>query len=309
MSDNIKIAVQFFGHLRTYEQCAASIQQNLLNLFDCDVFMHTWSETESQTQTWRNEKCCVKPVDKKTKEKIKNLFHPKKILIETQNPDTSGKTLSCLHNQGQSLISVQGIKYMQLSQKKVNALRQKYQKENNIKYDYVVMLRPDIRLLSPFRLQDWNHEIISSVTCPTRFCAINGFSQSKSFAFGSDLASDILFFAKPETMDQIINLSDNINFDTDAKIWNPESFITDKLFKNGIATLNLHYYIDRNWEIVRCPLKTKKLRKRLIRIKLSFRQLKINLFPILAKNWFTLKFTLISFFTFELTIGKKTCLM
>ena len=77
MTQNIKIAVQFFGHLRTFEKCAPSIQQHILSKFDCDVFMHTWSDTEHSTQTWHNSKSKISKVNEKILEKITRAYNPK----------------------------------------------------------------------------------------------------------------------------------------------------------------------------------------------------------------------------------------
>ena len=53
----MKIAVCFFGHLRTFKRCAPYIKKNLLNHYDCDLFMHTWSEYNHNTKTWHDNKC------------------------------------------------------------------------------------------------------------------------------------------------------------------------------------------------------------------------------------------------------------
>ena len=48
----MKIAVCFFGHLRTFKRCAPYIKFNLFKHYDCDLFMHTWSDYNHQTKTW-----------------------------------------------------------------------------------------------------------------------------------------------------------------------------------------------------------------------------------------------------------------
>ena len=49
--DFMKIAVCFFGHLRTFKECAKHIKHNLLDKYDCDLFMHTWSTYNHHTKT------------------------------------------------------------------------------------------------------------------------------------------------------------------------------------------------------------------------------------------------------------------
>ena len=48
----MKIAVQFFGHLRTFMDCYNSINENLLNRYDADVFFYTWDRLDHNTKTW-----------------------------------------------------------------------------------------------------------------------------------------------------------------------------------------------------------------------------------------------------------------
>lgn len=309
MPQKLKIAVQLYGHLRTFEKCARSLQKNLLELYDADVFIHTWSETEAATQTWHNEKCRIKSVDSTIKEKIEKLYHPVRMEIETQNLPAEDSSVPCLHNNGAHPISAAGLNFMLYTQKQVNTLRRDYQQEHNIQYDYVIMIRPDIRLETPFRLDRWSEEIAASVDFPARFCAINGFAQSKTLAFTSDIASDILFFAKPNDMDLIISKLDTLNFDAETKMWNPESLINAFLFKNGIASLNLHYYLDRDWLMIRCAKNKGKLRKRIIKFKLSSSLLRLILLPTLDQNIFSAQFSIFNVFTIDFSIGKKKCLM
>ena len=128
----MKIAVQFFGHLRTYEKCADSVRKHLLSLYDCDVFMHTWSETEHKTKTWHNHTAKSLVVDAERIEKLKALYNLKDIIVEKQEPAEDDTLIPCQHNQGKSQISKAGIGFMLYSKHKVNELRKKYQKEHNV---------------------------------------------------------------------------------------------------------------------------------------------------------------------------------
>ena len=50
--EKLKIAVCFFGHLRTFEKCAPKLRENMLNKYNCDIFMHTWDKLNHNTLTW-----------------------------------------------------------------------------------------------------------------------------------------------------------------------------------------------------------------------------------------------------------------
>lgn len=309
MPQKLKIAVQLFGHLRTFEKCTRNLQKNLLDLYVADVFIHTWSETEAATQTWHNEKCTARHVDEVIKEKIEKLYHPVSLKIETQNLPAEDISVPCLHNGGTHPISAAGLNFMLYSQKQVNTQRRNYEQQHNVRYDYIVMIRPDVQLESPFRLDRWSEEISAAVDFPTRFCAVNGFSQSKTLAFATDIASDILFFAKPADMNLIMAKLDTLNFDSDTKMWNPESLFNAFLLKNGIASLTLHYYLDRDWSIVRCARKREKLMKRIIRLKISSSLLRLHLLPKLGRSIISAQLSIFNVFTIDFSIGKKKCLI
>ena len=52
----MKIAIQLFGHLRTYKKCLPALKKHLLNKYDCDIFMHTWDTYNHNTKTWHKNK-------------------------------------------------------------------------------------------------------------------------------------------------------------------------------------------------------------------------------------------------------------
>ena len=51
----MKIAVQLFGHLRTFRECHSYLAKHLLDLYECDVFVHTWSFEDHVDPTWHKE--------------------------------------------------------------------------------------------------------------------------------------------------------------------------------------------------------------------------------------------------------------
>ena len=83
----MKIAVQIFGHLRTFKECFPFLKKNLLDKYDCDVFMHTWDTIDHSTKTWHNN---FMPNTNDNVELIKedliSLYKIKKLKIEHQNP-------------------------------------------------------------------------------------------------------------------------------------------------------------------------------------------------------------------------------
>lgn len=261
---NIKIAVQIFGHLRTFEKCAASLKQNLLNLYDCDVFMHTWDETEHSTQTHHKNKSKVKKVDAELVKKLESFYSLKSIKVEHQNVQDLGN-ISCQCKQN-SEISVFGLSCMYHSQNEVNNLRRQYQKEQGTQYDYVIFVRPDVFLNKPFILEKLDNELMlmqKSKEC-IKFAAHGRYL--KDFALVSDRATDILFVTSQNTADKICEILQHIDFSKyKVSLWNPENMVTQELEENRILTYLLMYQANDDWQIMR----EKKILKNLVKLKIA----------------------------------------
>ena len=97
----MKIAVCFFGHLRTFKRCAPYIKLNLLEHYDCDLFMHTWSDYNHQTKTWHENQ----PIEGKvSKQEIIDTYGEfKNIIIEDQIVENLGDIIISIDNKKISL--------------------------------------------------------------------------------------------------------------------------------------------------------------------------------------------------------------
>jgi len=308
MPEQLKIAVQLFGHLRTFEQCAPSLNKYLLQVFDCDVFIHTWSETEHRTPTWHKDKCTIRPVDEKIIQKLHTFYQPKALKIEDQPPVGQNTIIPCLHNDKRSAVSAQGVNFMLYSQIEVNKLRQEYSQKNAKVYDYVVMIRPDVLLETAPDFAAFDREISKTVDFEARFSAVNGLNRCPEFAFVTDLASDIFYFATPQTMDKIIQVLAHTDFtkETDG-VWTPENLINKTLLKNNIVTLPLFYFSGRDWSLVR-GIDRKKRRKQIIRLKISSRVFYLHLLSGLKFSLINLNLSIFKSYTIQISIGKCSCL-
>ena len=305
MCKQLKIAVQFFGHLRTFEQCATGIKQHILSKFDCDVFMHTWSDTEHSTQTWHNSKSKIKPVNQNILNKIEAVYSPKMMLVEKQILPENDTLITCIHNTHSKTISANGMRFMLKSQIKVNELRKLYAEKNKIHYDMVLMLRPDIFLFNDLDIGKIINQCVVTIDYPARFCVSNALKQNSSCAFISDMLSDVFFLAKPDDMDLITETFKSVRFEKyKNKMWTPENLITNILFKKGIATLPIFYFFNRDFEIVRGSYSEKENRRRFIKFKLTPKLIRLNLLGCLRKNIISLNFSVFNFFNIDFSIGK-----
>lgn len=119
----VKVAILISGFLRSFLHNYNSLKIHLLDKYDCDLFLNFTPDLEK-------DRYIASPIDlNKILEKIK----PKVLLTEVEN---MGKN------------KFYNIKAMWFKLYKLYKLCSLYQDDNNIKYDWIIRLRPDIYLYS-----------------------------------------------------------------------------------------------------------------------------------------------------------------
>lgn len=132
-----KLAICFFGHLRTYKQTYQSFFENIIKPnekeWDIDIFIHTWDEFEKSGFTWHNhfKELDRKKVEQKDITEVESIYKPKKFLVET-----------LMQDRGEWI-----------SYPKVQELARIYAKEQNFEYDYTLVTRPDLYFYTALRLK------------------------------------------------------------------------------------------------------------------------------------------------------------
>ncbi|ENM3878836.1 hypothetical protein NTJ01_002621 [Vibrio cholerae] len=204
-----KIAVQIFGHLRSYEKVFPYLDAHILQPNNCDVFIHTWTEEEHRDICWHKNPVSNQHVEIRLTDldKIKKLYSPKMIEIE----DNSKIDYSGFFNDSAN-IPLRGIKAMSYSQIRVNKLRREYSERNNIEYDFVLMIRPDVMPLAKFDLSKYLAEFSFSSSSSIHFTSGAHQHTASNKKFDTPLASDLFFLARPSTLDHFFDLKEN-NFE------------------------------------------------------------------------------------------------
>ena len=201
----MKIAVQIYGHLRTFEQCAPKLKEHLLDLYDCDVFIHTWDKLEHNTKTWYHEDVRFDghSVDDGISNKINSFYKPKSLKIESQNfLDEKGH----LGNNPKRQMSLLGIKYMTYSKYQSNILREEYQKNNNVQYDHALVIRPDIMLLENIVFSKFKNEFEFHNRCSIHFALQPQIELCDDKYFHYPRACDCFYLANPDVIGVISKL-------------------------------------------------------------------------------------------------------
>ena len=202
----MKIALQLFGHLRSYEKVLPYLKSHLTDRHDYDVFIHTWSEEEHHDASWHKDSNSEQPTLTTNEDKLRELYRPTGLEIENNSLIEYPGYFNANNN-----ISLRGMRAMSYSQSRVNRLRQEYAQDNNIEYDLVVVLRPDVMPLANLDLEQYLDEF--------SYCAntIHFSSGAHQHTQGqkkvtTPLASDLFFIARPDTLDRFFELKYN-NFE------------------------------------------------------------------------------------------------
>lgn len=246
----MKIAVLLFGHLRTFEYCAPYLKKNLLDKYDCDVFIHTWDETDSRTKSWRNKETVPCVLDKNIKQKLVDIYEPKGIQIETQPLRQEVLIHSLIDDKSTSL---NGCHFMFDSMSKANALRKKYERKHSCSYDIVLVTRPDVALYADPQLEKTLDEarILNLDIDKCRFFSgLYGDSKTNCRLILSRV-SDIFFFAKGGTIDRYIGSNLNISEKYASNHFlNICSIYASNEIASGIMPVEICFALEKDWKNV-----------------------------------------------------------
>ena len=243
----MKIAVLLYGHLRDFEQCADSLNKNLLSRYDCDVFMHTWDELDHNSKGWHEQRVEASRVDENL---VITKYHPKGLIIEHQEHYPCERIIQSPYFENLQFSSA--IPYFIFySLHKANQMRLDYEKKSGISYDYVFVTRPDIRLKTPFDLEKylWQIEVLGF---DMEKCRFFGTYEPKYYSFGYTVintSNDLFFFARPEVIDKYIEVNRNLTEEEiERYMINGVSIYTAKEIHCGLMPIPLTYMMDTDWD-------------------------------------------------------------
>lgn len=282
----MKIAVCFFGHLRTFKECATHIKHNLLDKYDCDLFMHTWSTYNHHTKTHHENRDIKGDVNKNLIVKTYGEF--KDIIIEKQIV----KDMGYVNITRSQTISLFGIYSLYHSMKESYSLCERYSREKNKKYDLIVMVRPDIALLDPLELDTYISSIPLNELEKAYFTFVGG-SAKVHIDFRNLGGNDLMFFGKPNVISSIMNGADTelSRIGESLKIDLPEHILFNIVKQQGLGI----YIIDYSgWAIIR-PMSFKSKLSRIIRFKANKNLLKIEFLVFILYKLFSIRFSIGNF--------------
>jgi len=141
----VKVAVCFSGHLRTFEKTFESVQKNIFDLYDCDTFIHTWEALgpDRRPEDEGGQKSVYDVSDI-----VQKAYSPRAIVIEKQK-EFHVLPHQCFQSARTPPVGVFSKWY---SSYEVNKLRRKYEQETGTLYDAVISIRPDLLFLKPLQI-------------------------------------------------------------------------------------------------------------------------------------------------------------
>lgn len=243
------IAIQFYGYLRSYEECKDRFFKHLVEPiktagYEVDIFMHSWDFVEGVSTSWQNENdidSTAMPQKTPSKDYLKDFYKLKDIAITAQPTHKDSDKfikMRCPEKEYrfQATLSV----YYSLHC--VNALRQNYEKQNCVEYYLVINLRPDLlftRNVSFDFLKYWGN--ISQ--------KLFGYYD----AIGNERGGiDLCYIATPSVMNILANYYKELDLQDlqNANLYSPESIMCNYLVAKSIDIISI-CDVNRPFKILR----------------------------------------------------------
>lgn len=233
-----RIAIQFYGYLRSYKDCRDSFFKHLVEPiqkagYKVDIFMHSWDFVESVNVSWKIEKDIDKsamPSKTPSKEYLIDFYKLKNIAItpQPQHKDRDEFIKMRCPEKGYRFQSTLSVYY---SLHRVNTLRLDYESQNNLQYDLVVVLRPDLLFYNNVSLD---------------FLKFWGDISQKLFGYYDAVGNerggiDLFYIAIPSVINILANYYNEIDLKDlqNANLYSPESIMCNYLVLKRVDILNL----------------------------------------------------------------------
>lgn len=200
----MRIALIISGYLRSFENNYIYLKENLLDLYDVDIYIHITNNCE-----------------KKYINKTENIFETIKKLKTKVTMITDN--LSFTDDNNYNNIYNQNYKFYLL-----NKQRQEIEKIENIKYDIVMKLRPDICIQENIIFEN----ISDFVYIPTD----NKMDKSKLKNYDDKYLCDIIAYGSPNIMDKYFDLYKNLD-----KLITKYGYVNETLLYNYLNDFNIPY--------------------------------------------------------------------
>lgn len=243
--DQKRIAIQFYGYLRSYAECRDRFFKHLVKPikkagYKVDIFMHSWDFIEGRVTSWVSDskntnKDLAEPQKTPPKDDLIALYNLKGVSITPQVESKDDEKFIAIRYRDKYRYKSLANAYYSLHS--VNKLRLKYEKQNGVEYDFVIVTRPDLLFLKDFSLaflgdgSSWGRNF-----------------RNKLFGYysvmeGEQAGLDLLYMAHPSIINAIANIYPTLDYEklNNADLFNPESVMQNFILDNRIELLGLYH--------------------------------------------------------------------
>ena len=237
-----RVAIQFYGYLRSYKECKDSFFAHLVTPFEkagyaVDIFMHSWDFIEGRVTSWDSEKinADATPSPKTpSKDELTALYGLKDIDITPQV--TSKDDEKFLAIRWRDKYRYKSLANAYFSVYSVNQLRLNYETQNAVEYDFVIVTRPDLFYHKPFSLDFLGDGSMWGRNFKNKLFGFYGVME------GEQAGLDMLYMAHPRIIDKIANIYPTLDYEklNNADLFNPESVLQNFMLDNAIELLSLN---------------------------------------------------------------------
>jgi hypothetical protein len=271
MMTHKRIALQLFGHLRTFEACYESLWQQVIKVnqssgYQVDVFIHTWNTlNDSNTRCGYTNDDLIKVFDDERQAQIQQAYRPVKLVVDTQK-NIEDKTVKHLlsEKEGEThYIHSRRLYNMYFSMWQCNELRKAHESEAQMSYDFVIQTRPDIRFLTELNLdalieasakrkyicKDLKHLDYADSSFPLFIGFWAGFPDVASVEPNAVWGNDLLMISIPDVMNQVNALAPVLNQELEQGFWNHESFWVSWIERQGVVIQMMPYIMQRDFDL------------------------------------------------------------
>lgn len=152
----MRTAILLSGQIRNSKDTYESIKKNLIDVYDADVFISTWTNSD---KIGKSVLAGGSKGDDSTIDEIIKMYKPKNIEVEEYN-DELIQSIQKLYKNKDVSIPVEtkplAVFMMWYKTAKVNNLRKAYEKRNGFNYDVVIKTRFDLACDEPLPIIDAN---------------------------------------------------------------------------------------------------------------------------------------------------------
>jgi len=229
----LNIGIIFHGHLRSFRDTHQAFRVNVLNKLEHSghkykIFIHTWEKEEFTTKTWHEG---AKEIKVTSLKEVKHCYKDCHVKIEKQVLKTNTRKIF-----GRSYEAIKSVWY---SFYQSFLMLKDYENNNNIKFDAIIVTRPDVQHSSSIFLDELEN--------------LNYLWQCQVFAKKS--ASDVFLFGPSDFIEKAL-CQFYLNFDSLHKVeklkkFNKNEHVFNEFIQSKVKVKTSQYCMPRDWRILR----------------------------------------------------------